>query len=461
MNKIVQTLADAVCDVRDGATVVVGGFLGSGTPHNLLSALAKHGANGLTVLSNGGSEWWPLMESGLIKRLISPFPIYRRRPESTRYVEQRIAHGELEIETVPSGLLVERIRAGGFGLGAFYRKAAPGTEFDLGKETREFNGERYVLEEAVRADVALALGYRADRWGNIECRLAAGNHNIMMAESATNVIVEVEEIVELGQLEPNRIDIPGIFVERVVKAPKIIKWAQDEPGLVAKRESAQRKQRGLTRELIALRAARELKDGMHVNLGIGLPVLTSNFIPEGIEVVLHSEQGVLGYGPEASDKPDWDYDLINASGRPMTLMPGASCFDFGTSFGMIRGGRLDMSILGAFEVSERGDLANWKRSGEMVGGVGGATELAMGAKRVIATMEHTDPEGNPRIRTRCSLPLTAPSCIDLIITNLAVIQITSKGLLLRELAPGITPDEVQSVTEPSLTLSPDLHEMEL
>ncbi len=461
MNKFLNSLDEAVAGVTNGDTVLVGGFLGSGTPHNLLAALAKRKVKDLAVVANGGSEWWPLMEAGQVGRLISCFPIYRRRPESTEFVAQRIAEGRLEVETVPAGILEERIRAGGSGLGAFYREAAEGTEFDAGKEARTLNGKPYVLEEAITADVALVLGWRADRWGNVACRMAAGNRNIVMAQSAATTIVEVEERVYLGGLDPNRIDIPGIFVDRVIRAPKVVKWAQDEPGNVAKRERESRPLQGLTRELIGLRAAKELKDGMHVNLGIGIPVFVSNFIPDGLEIVLHSEQGVLGYGPEAQEERDWDYDLINASGRPMTLLQGASCFDFGLSFGMIRGGRLDMSILGAFEVSERGDLANWKRPGEAVGGVGGATELAMGAKRVIATMEHTDFNSKPRIVKRCSMPLTAPRAVDRIVTNLAVIDVTPDGLVLREVAPGVTPEEVQRLTEPRLAKSPDLREMEL
>ena len=461
MDKTVRSLEEAVADVFDGATVAVGGFLGSGTPHNLLAALARHGAKDLTVIGNGGSEWWPLVENRQVSRLVSSFGIYRRRPESTPFIAELLDRGALEIEIVPAGILEERMRAGGAGIGALYREAAEGTAFDEGKGRRSFNGKPYVLEEALHVDFALAMAWRADRWGNVACRLGAGNRNIWMAQAAKQAIFEVEQAVELGELDPNRIDVPGVFVSKIVQAPKVIKWAKDEPGIAAKAGRPPSPLPGLTRELIGLRAARELRDGMHVNLGIGIPVFTCNFIPEGVEIVLHSEQGVLGYGPEAVDESDWDYDLINASGRPLTLLPGASCFDFGTSFQMTRGGKLDMSILGAFEVSEKGDLANWVRPGEKAGGVGGAMELAMGARRVIATLEHTDPTGRSRIVRTCALPITAPRAVDTIITNLAVIDVTQNGLVLREVAPGVTVHDVCAATEASVAVGEDIREMSL
>ena len=217
----------------------------------------------------------------------------------------------------------------------------------------------------------------------------------------------------------------------------------------------------LTRELVALRVAQELKDGMYVNLGFGLPTLVSNFLPPDADVVLHAEQGILGYGALVPDEPDWDIDLVNAGGQPITMKPGGSFTDLATSFIMVRGGHLDVCVLGAFQVSEKGDLANWQRRQEKVGGIGGAMELAMGAKRVIVAMEHTTPSGELRIVKRCSYPLTAREAVHTIVTDLAYIEVQPHGLVLKETAPGVSPDDVQEVTEPRLIISPELKEMEL
>jgi 3-oxoacid CoA-transferase subunit B len=220
-------------------------------------------------------------------------------------------------------------------------------------------------------------------------------------------------------------------------------------------------EQGLTRELIALRVAKELKDGMYVNLGFGLPTLTSLFLPEGIDVILHAEHGILGYSGIVTDETNADIDLVNAGGQPTMLLPGASIFDLNTSFVMIRGGFIDVAVLGAYQVSEKGDIANWAVGRYGVGGIGGAIELAMGAKRLIVAMEHIDKNGQPKIVKECSYPLTARSCVNTIITNLAYIEVTPRGLLLKEIAPGITPEDVQSLTEPSLIMADSLGEMEL
>ena len=217
---------------------------------------------------------------------------------------------------------------------------------------------------------------------------------------------------------------------------------------------------GLTRELIAARVAKELREGMYVNLGIGIPTLVSLFITEGQEVVLQSENGVLGYGPIA-DEEEKDIDLVNAGGQPVTLLSGASFFHSADSFAMIRGGHIDVTVLGAFQVSEKGDLANWKTPDEALGTMGGAIDLAIGAKRLLVAMEHVDKQGNPRIVKQCTYPITARQVVDTIFTNLAVIEVTAQGLLLREVAPGTSPDEVKAVTEPKLIVASDIREMAL
>jgi 3-oxoacid CoA-transferase subunit B len=221
------------------------------------------------------------------------------------------------------------------------------------------------------------------------------------------------------------------------------------------------KQVGLSRELMALRVANEIPDGSYVNLGIGIPTLVSNWI-EGRDIILESEIGMLNTGPLAEGE-QIDQDLINASCQPVTELRGTSYFSTCESFVMIRGGYMDVAVLGALQVSEKGDLASWNipSSGRgKIGNIGGSMDLAVGAKKLIALTEHTTAKEEFKIMKRCSYPITAKGCVDLIVTNLAVIEVTKEGLLLKEVAPGLTPEDIQAVTEPKLIISPELKEIE-
>ena len=214
--------------------------------------------------------------------------------------------------------------------------------------------------------------------------------------------------------------------------------------------------------MIAMRIANELFDGAVVNLGIGIPTLVSSFVPEGIEVIYHSENGVLGFGPvvQPDDMAELaDIDLVNASGQYVIAKPGMCFVHHADSFAIIRGGRVDISVLGALQVGENGDLANWMFPGRGVGNIGGGMDLAFNAKRVIVATEHTTKNGQPKIVSRCTVPLTAPGCVNLIVTDIAVIAVSRDGLVLKEQAPGWTAAEIQALTQPKLLIDPNLREV--
>jgi 3-oxoacid CoA-transferase B subunit len=216
----------------------------------------------------------------------------------------------------------------------------------------------------------------------------------------------------------------------------------------------------LDRQTMALRVAKEFQDGDYVNLGIGIPVLASNYVPAGREVVFESENGVLGFG-EIHTAGQGDPDFVNAGGQPVSIIPGTCFFAHDESFSIIRGGHLDISVMGGLQVSEKGDLANWLVPERQIGTIGGAMDLAVGARRLIIVMNHTTKEGEPRIVKKCTYPLTAVECVDLVVTDIAVMEVTKKGMVLKEVAPGWTPQEVQKVTEARLIVAPDCHEIEL
>merc|ERR1711907_683466 len=312
----------------------------------------------------------------------------------------------------------------------------------MGREVRTFNGKDYVMEEAIVGDYSLVKAWKADTRGNLVFKGTAQNFNLDMAKAGNICIAEVEEIVEAGEIDPADVHLPGVYVNAVVQGEnyeKRIEKVTEQGG------DSKASQISPTRERIVRRAALEFEDGMYVNLGIGIPTLSSNYLPEGVTIELQSENGLMGMGPYP-EVGMADPDLINAGKETVTALPGASIFSSSESFAMIRGRKVEMTVLGAMEVAENGDLANWIIPGKMVKGMGGAMDLVSSGSRVVVTMEHAAKSGK--------------GVVDRIITEMGVFDIVPDvGVVMVEIAPGVTVDEVQAVTGCKLHVANDLIEM--
>ncbi|EPE02740.1 succinyl- 3-ketoacid-coenzyme a transferase subunit a [Ophiostoma piceae UAMH 11346] len=483
INKVYPSAAEALKDLKPNSTVLCGGFGLSGVADTLIeTVVGMPHVKGLTAVSNNAgtdtSGLGKLLQSRQVSKMIASYI------GENKTLEQMYLTGQIELELTPQGTLAERCSSGGRGIPAFFTPAALSTvvqtgelplrnnpdgtpaEFSKPKDVRVFNGKPYLLEQSIFADYAFVKAYKADRLGNCQFRLSAHNFNGAMGRNAKITIVEAEHIVEPGEIPAESVHLPGIYVKRIVQSTvpkrveKVVYTLDPAEEAEAAKKTLGTGATAAKRERIVRRAAKEFKNGMYANLGIGMPMLAPKFVPSDVEVQLQSENGILGLGPYPR-KGEEDPDLINAGKETVTLNKGASVFGSEESFGMIRSGRINLTILGAMQVSAGGDLANWMLPGK-VKGFGGAMDLVSNPSltKVVVTMEHTDKKGNPKIVKQCAFPLTGKACVSLIITELGVFKVDrGLGLTLTEIADGVTVEEIKSKTEAPFKVADDLKPM--
>lgn len=437
------TAQEAAAKVRDGDVILGGGFGMTGNPIHLLHALAETETKNLTFIGNNVGEpnlgGGRLLLNGQIKKMIGSF--FTSNPDAVKAAQS----GQVTYELLPQGTLAEAIRAGGAGIGGFYTPTSAGTLIAKGRPTMVIGGREQVFIEGIRGNVAFIRAWKADTAGNLTYRMTEQNFNRAMATAADLVIAEVEEIVPVGELDPNFIHTPGCFVDYLVQAHVTLADLGTSGSVSTSRKVSE------SRMNMAKRAFAELKKGDLVNLGIGIPTLVADFIKPENGIILHTENGMLGVGPSPADGGGaMDYP-VNAGKIPVTALPGSSYFDSTDSFAMIRGRHVDVAIMGGLEVDEKGNLANWAVPGKPLLGVGGAMDLASGAKKLIILLTHADPDGTSKIVPECTLPLTAQGVVDMVITDLAVFRYEDGQLTLTELMPNATLEEVRAKTTASFT----------
>ncbi|PNP40106.1 hypothetical protein TGAMA5MH_08028 [Trichoderma gamsii] len=482
-SKVYDSADAAVADIQSGSTILSSGFGLCGIAETLIQAIHRRGReslHSLTAVSNnagleGRGGLSHLTESGQLDSLILSYT------GGNKVLEKGYLDGKLSVELCPQGTLAERLRAAGAGIPAFYTPTGAhtllqdgdipvrinpsgGAPLESGKkrEIRDFNGKRYLMETALPGDVAIIRAWKADTTGNCVFRRTTRAFGPLMAKAARLTIVEAENIVPVGEIDPDDVHLPGIFVDRVVKATvekEVESLVLREAESDVKAEDAKGNAGLKRKQRIAKRASDELKEGYYVNLGVGIPTMAACFVPKERTVWLQSENGLLGMGPHPTLE-EVDADLVNAGKQTVTFVPGASTFDSSESFGMIRGGHVDVSILGALQVSAGGDLANFMIPGKLFKGMGGAMDLVANPEntKVIVATEHVAKDGSSKIVQKCSLPLTGARCVSTIITDLCVFQVdrVQGTLKLTELAPGVTVEEVRSKTDAAFTVADDI-----
>ena len=433
------TTEQAAAMVKDGDTLLQGGFGMTGNPVHLMDALSKTQTKDLTFIGNNVGEagigGGRLLRNGQLKKMIGSF--FTSNPEAVKAAQD----GVVEYDLIPQGTLAEALRAGGAGIGGFYTPTAAGTPIAEGKETKIIDGIEQVFVKGIRGNIAFIRAWKADTAGNLVYRMTEQNFNRAMATAADLVIAEVEEIVPEGTLDPNYIHTPGCYIDYLVQATLTLE------DLGSSASVSKGKKVSEDRMNIAKRALQELKKGDVVNLGIGIPTLVADLITPNHGVILHTENGMLGVGPEPLDGGGAMNYPVNAGKIPVTALAGSSYFDSADSFAMIRGKHVDIAVMGGLEVDEHANLANWAVPGQPLLGVGGAMDLASGANTLIITMNHNNRDGSSKIVPSCTLPLTALSSVDMVITELAVFKYIDGKLTSIELMPGATLEEVREKTE--------------
>src|SRR3981081_1638059 len=448
MDKVCASPEAALADLQDGASIAFSGFGTSyGFACSLLVAARDKGVKNLTLVSNGlGAvgqlRGMLLVASGQVSKLIVSFS---SRPGMRTPADDLIEAGDLEVELVPQGTLVERMRAAGAGIPAFYTPTGVGTPIAEGKEVRVFNGKPHILEQALPVDYAFLRAYRADALGNVEMRGSSRNCVPAFAKAARVAIVEVDEIVGVGEIPPENIGLPGILVTRVVKKTVEPDEARPAPRRAADKPREYNGKPGWTRHQMAEKTAGLMAEGSYVNLGTGIPTLVSNYIA-GRDITLHGENGILGYGGMV-EGDEIDFDVFNASGQFVSALPGASFFDSVASFEMARSGKLQAVVLGAYQVDQEGNLANFSLGDPRLGGIGGAMDLVAGKRTLIVMMEHRDSQGRPKLVRRTEYPLTGVACVDVVVTDLAILRRIDGGFVIDAVAEGFSAEEVRALTE--------------
>ncbi|ESZ98005.1 succinyl-CoA:3-ketoacid-coenzyme A transferase [Sclerotinia borealis F-4128] len=490
-SKVYKNADEAVADIKSGSTILSAGFGLCGTAETIIEALERRGVenlHSLTAVSNNAGASIPgglgaLTQSGQVDRLILSFI------GSNKVLEKKYLEGKIAIELCPQGTIAERLRAGGAGIPAFYTPTGVSTLLQTGgiptrlgppaegskentvlekgqvRETREFDGKTYSMEKAIKGDVAILRAWKVDEAGNCQFRYTTRTFGPLMAKAAKVAIVEAENIVPVGSIDPANVHLQGIYIDRIVPATvaKKLEMKKTRAPDGQKEDISKKSAASIRRDRIARRTAKELKNGYYVNLGVGLPTLAPSFLSPETNVWIQSENGILGMGAYPTEE-EVDPDIINAGKETVTLVPGASTFDSAESFAMIRGGHIDVSVLGALQVGANGDLANYMIPGKIFKGMGGAMDLVSNpdeTKIVVAT-EHVAKDGSAKIVQDCSLPLTGAKVVSTIITDLCVFEVdrVNGGLTLTELAPGVEVEEVRQKTDAKFEVADVVKSME-